>query len=58
MKDEDVTLQRIVAGIDHLRTFKCQGLSMTEGANQSKMEFFDVVARLESDLAQLSDALD
>jgi hypothetical protein len=38
--------------------FECQGLKATKGVNPLKMEFFDAVARLESGLAQLSDALD
>jgi hypothetical protein len=47
-----------MAGIGHPWTFECQGLSATEGANPPKMEFFDVVARLEFGQARLSDTLD
>jgi hypothetical protein len=47
-----------MAGIGHPWTFECQGLSVTEGANPLKMEFFDVVARLEFGLARLNDTLD
>jgi hypothetical protein len=57
-KDEEITFERVVAGIGYPRTFEYQCLLTTEGANPPKREFFDVVAHLEAGMAQFSNALD
>jgi hypothetical protein len=46
-----------MTGIGHSRTFEWQFLPETEGANPSKIEFFDAVACLEVGLAQFSNML-
>jgi hypothetical protein len=46
-----------MVGISHSRTFECQYLLVTEGADPLKIEFFDAVARLEAGLEQFSNAL-
>jgi hypothetical protein len=52
---KNFTWKRIAARIGQPWGFKSQSFSATEGANPPKIEFFDVVARLEPDLVQLSD---
>jgi hypothetical protein len=56
-KNKETTFWRFTVRINHLRTFECQRLPTTEGANPPNEEFFDAVARLEAGLAQFSDAL-
>jgi hypothetical protein len=53
-KYKEVTGQRIAARIGQPRGFKSQSFPATEGANPPKIKLFGVVARLEPDLAQLS----
>jgi hypothetical protein len=50
-KDKGTTFRRFAVGIDHSWTFECQFLSVIEVVNPPKIEFFDVVARLEAGLA-------
>jgi hypothetical protein len=56
-KDKETTFRRFTVGIGHSRTFEHQFLPATEGANLSKIEFFDAVARLEASLTQFSNML-
>jgi hypothetical protein len=49
--DKETSFRRFAVGIGHSRTFERQFLPATEGANPPKIEFFNVVARLEAGLA-------
>jgi hypothetical protein len=49
--DKETSFRRFAVGIDHSWTFERQFLPATEGANPPKIEFFNVVARLEAGLA-------
>ncbi len=51
---KNVTGQSIAARIGQPGGFKSQSFPATEGANPPKIKFFGAVARLEPDLAQLS----
>jgi hypothetical protein len=56
-KDKETTFWRFTVRISHSWTFECQYLPVTEGANPSNVEFFDVVARLETILAEFNNVL-
>jgi hypothetical protein len=56
-KDKETTFRRFAVGIGHSQTFERQFLSMIEGVNPPKIEFFNAVARLEAGLAQFADTL-
>jgi hypothetical protein len=56
-KKTGLTLNRFAAGIRQLRAFECQLLPMAKGSDLLKMKLFDVVAYLESSLAEFSHAL-
>jgi hypothetical protein len=56
-KDEGTTFRRLVVRIGHSRAFERQFLPVTEGVNPPKVEFFDVVARLEAGLTLFDNTL-
>jgi hypothetical protein len=52
------TLSRFVTGIGQPQAFECQLLPTAKGANSSKMELFNAVARLEPGLVEFDHAVD
>jgi hypothetical protein len=56
--DTEFTISRFVAGIGHMQALIGTFVPVAEGVNLSKMEFFNVVARLESSPVEFSYALD
>jgi hypothetical protein len=57
-EESGFTLSRFVTGIGQPWAFECQLLPMAKGANSSKIELFDAVARLEPGLMEFGHTLD